>query len=68
MRYSKKDLPSVVTKLLTLLLATLGTASSLFSDRKFYFDADNVPLSNIAGIGTDGASGFVELITVIITQ
>ncbi len=54
--YVKEDLPSVVTKFLTLLHVTSCTASSRFSDIKSYFDAYNVPLSNIIGLGTDGAS------------
>ncbi len=55
-RYFKEDLPSVVTKFLTLLPVTSCTASSLFSNIKSYFDAYNAPLSNIIGLGTDGAS------------
>lgn len=55
-RYFKEDVPSVATKFLTLLPVTSCTASSLFSDIKSYFDTHNVPLSNIIGLGTDGAS------------
>ncbi len=55
-RYFKEDVPSFITNFLTLLPVTLCTASSLFSDIKSYFDAHNFPLSNIIGLGTDGAS------------
>ncbi len=37
-------------------LTTSYTASSLFSDIKSYFDAHSVPLSNIIGLGTGGAT------------
>ncbi len=55
-RYFKEDIPSVVTKFLTLLPVISCTASSLFSDIKLYFDAHSVPMSHIIGLGTDGAS------------
>ncbi len=55
-RYFKEDVPSVVTKFLTLFPVISCTASSLFSDIKPYFDTHNVPLNNIIGLGTDGAS------------
>uniref|UniRef100_A0A0P4VRN6 Uncharacterized protein n=1 Tax=Scylla olivacea TaxID=85551 RepID=A0A0P4VRN6_SCYOL len=57
-RYFKEDIPSVVTKFLTLLPVTSCTASSLFSDIKLHFDAHSIPMSHVIGLGTGGASNW----------
>ncbi|MCL4143579.1 UNVERIFIED_CONTAM: hypothetical protein GTU68_063836, partial [Idotea baltica] len=55
-KYFKKDSASLITTFLSLMPVVSTTASSLFNDIKSYFDEVNVPLSNIIGLGTDGAS------------
>jgi len=55
-RYFNENNVSVTTNFLRVVPVIAATAASLFDTIKFFFDDHQVPLSNMIGLGTDGAS------------
>lgn len=67
-RYFKEENASIVTTFFTLLPVTATTSLSLFTDIRSFFDAHHVPLSNIIGLGTDGASNLCGIHNSVYTK
>lgn len=67
-KYFNDNSATIDTQFLSLIPVSSTTSLSLFSEIQAFFDEHNVPLSNIVGLGTDGASNLCGVNNSVFTK